>query len=652
MNIQQYRINIGFHYFTIVSKYRNLRSQLKVVKNVKKHNQNLRVSAIYILLILSCMQLISQADILFYNKCSDNGEFSRKIQPNVQICIFFIYQSEIVYGGRLKWSINGLSNNKLQKLINGNRRTLGYKLAVWNCERGLLGVNGATSKLQDIKNFILKNRPHLFGVIESDIFGPQSNHRRIKFDTEAVKSLLSIPGYSVELPATWDIYGQARIVVFVSNEIKCVRKMSTQIVADLPSITFEIGLGRARKTIVNFYYREWTNGISGDNSLGGQYERLGRQIAEWKNLLSEGKDFVCLGDANLCAHSWNNPDYRMKNLSNQVKTFCLECSCQQLVNGFTRVQGYGDHIQQSCIDHITTNVPDKCSAPIISAGGSSDHMAVMITKFSRDLKYQPKTIKKRNYKNFIPAVFLEDVLINLQSGAFQPILDTYNPDVAAALFSDIFGQILNKHAPLKIYQIRNNYVPWISEETKIKMRLRDKFKMEASQHHDIEKLSAYRRLRNEIKSDLQKDEKEYYKVKFYSLETSVGSIWRNVNDLLGTSKGSYSSSPTMICYKHETYTTSKDIANILNKIFIDKVKKLRIETASFVIGKAKERLRAWLDSRNSVPSTFNFKCIDLRTLRKILSKLKGNRSCGVDFVDGYSIKLAALHYRRHTPPFS
>ena len=75
--------------------------------------------------------------------------------------------------------------------------------------------------------------------------------------------------------------------------------MSAQIVADLPSITFEIGLGRARKTIVNFYYREWTNGISGDKSLDGQFERLGRQIAEWKNLLSEGKDFFCLGDANL-----------------------------------------------------------------------------------------------------------------------------------------------------------------------------------------------------------------------------------------------------------------------------------------------------------------------------------------------------------------
>ena len=28
-------------------------------------------------------------------------------------------------------------------------------------------------------------------------------------------------------------------------------------------------------------------------------------------------------------------------------------------------------------------------------------------------------------------------------------------------------------------------------------------------------------------------------------------------------------------------------------------------------------------------------------MKKILKKLKGNRSCGIDFIDGYSIKLAA-----------
>ena len=28
-------------------------------------------------------------------------------------------------------------------------------------------------------------------------------------------------------------------------------------------------------------------------------------------------------------------------------------------------------------------------------------------------------------------------------------------------------------------------------------------------------------------------------------------------------------------------------------------------------------------------------------LRKLLKKIKGNRSCGIDYVDGYSVKLAA-----------
>jgi preprotein translocase subunit SecG len=36
------------------------------------------------------------------------------------------------------WAQAGLKPNKLQKIINGNRRSLGYKLAVWNCGRGLL----------------------------------------------------------------------------------------------------------------------------------------------------------------------------------------------------------------------------------------------------------------------------------------------------------------------------------------------------------------------------------------------------------------------------------------------------------------------------------------------------------------------------------
>ena len=92
-----------------------------------------------------------------------------------------------------KWGTLGLSNNKLLKMINGNRRSLGYKLAVWNCERGLLGLDGASEKLQDIKQFIERKKPHVFGIIETDIFSPKSEKNRIsKFDTAAVRSHLNI----------------------------------------------------------------------------------------------------------------------------------------------------------------------------------------------------------------------------------------------------------------------------------------------------------------------------------------------------------------------------------------------------------------------------------------------------------------------------
>ena len=550
-------------------------------------------------------------------------------------------QSSHNYSNGMMWKFMGLSTNKLQQIINGNRRSLGYKLAIWNCGGGLLGSDGPSNKLVEIKEFIENKKPHVLGIIEADLFSPESNNRRTcKLDSSTIRSLLNVPGYSLELPSTWQHHGQARILVYVSNGIQyCIKDSQHQ--NNLPSITLEVGLGRARKTTVNYYYREWTGGVSGDSSSTAQQERLEKQITVWKELLAQGKDFVSLGDANLCALSWNNPDYRHKILANQVKTFNLEENCHQLVRGITRIQAYGNTVQQSCIDHITTNVPDKCSNPEISAGGSSDHMAVTITKFSRDISNLPKTLKKRNYRNFDPQTFLQDVQFNINNGSFNSVLSTSDPNIAASHFSGIFGSILNKHAPLKTIQVRNNYSPWVSSATKEKMRTRDRLKLEASEVNDSEKLNQYRKLRNEIKNELERDKKEYYRTKFYNKDASIGSIWTSVNDFLGTSSRSHSSSPTLISYKNQTMSAPRDIANSLNQIFVDKVRKLKSGTNDNSNEAAKERLRQWLDNNHPEIESFQLKPINLNKLRKILKKLKGNRSCGIDFVDGFSIKLAA-----------
>ena len=443
------------------------------------------------------------------------------------------------------------------------------------------------------------------------------------------------------LPETWYSHGHARLLLYVSNDIKYETKTPANDFKDLPTITLEIGLGRATKTTVHYYYREWTSGVTGDSSKASQLERQGRHVSLWQELAAEGRDMVLLGDGNLCALSWRQPNYKHTDLAKYVTDFLLEESCHQLVNNFTRIQNYANTVQCSCLDHVISNIPDKCSSPEIVSGGASDHMAVTVTKYSREVQNQPKTIKKRNYKHFNETAFLQDILEHVTNGAFDSVKNTTDPDIAAAHFSGIFGQILNKHAPLKTYQVRNNYVPWLSKNTSDKIILRDKLKVEASKDGDAEKHQAYTKLRNEIKIDVAKDEKDYYQNKFYSADTSVGSIWDSVNDYLGNGKKSRSNSPSLLSYNKASVTAPRDIANTFNKIFIDKVKRLRTASTGIDTTRAKERLKNWLESRNNEISEFNLKPIDVKKLRKILKKLKGNRSCGIDFIDGFSIKLAA-----------
>ena len=80
-------------------------------------------------------------------------------------------------------------------------------------------------------------------------------------------------------------------------------------------------------------------------------------------------------------------------------------------------------MQKSCLDHVTTNIPEKCSIPEVFNEGSSDHLPVMVTKFSREPRTQPKTIKKRNYKNFSVENFLTDVQNHVECGAFDKVVN-------------------------------------------------------------------------------------------------------------------------------------------------------------------------------------------------------------------------------------
>ena len=625
VSIQIYRIQIGlFDVSRVSGKY-------KLRKNPTKESRSTAQALLLCFLLLwPTLYNLNPGLKLPKSKCLNNlNSASSFINSSSDIVMItnFIW----------RWPFSVLSLNSLNHALYGNRKRPGYKLAFWNCRKGLISGNHCDSaKMVDIKRFVSKHQPHVFGIIESDLHSINSRfNRRLVVSKSKIDEKLNIEGYNIELPSTWEQHGQARVLVYVSKDIHYKRVEAPSNMKDLPMVTLEIGFGKERKSIVSVFYREWTGGISGSNDSVAQEDRWRRQILFWKDLYNRNRDVVVMGDANLCSHKWNDNDYdsSKKTLASLIQDQLLEESCHQLVEGFTRSELVNGVVVQSLIDHVYTNVPTKCSKPILESAGDSDHLAVSLTKFTRELSYRPHTVLKRSYKNFDIGQFLQDIL---DSNINRKVLEQVHFEGAVEIFQSVFLKILDYHAPVHVFQTRKNYVPFLSEDMKRLMRERDVLKEEATKTGDPILMSEYRCKRNWIKENLAIEKEQYYKNKLFDEKLTLKRAWRVVHNILGQSK---SNSPQRIKFNDKMISNPKGLAEAFNKIFQDKIKILRNQTdGNKPKIDPKSRLLSWLNGKNL--SKFSLHVIDINKLRSIVKKIKPSRSHGSDFLDAYSIRLA------------
>ena len=542
----------------------------------------------------------------------------------------------------LTWSYGSTSINKLVRMINGNGRR-GYNIGLWNCRRGLVTKEKcASTKKVEVQQFIQKKNLHVLCLIESDLHSPVSRVKRLHpLNTGEIEDILGIPGYKIILPKSWQVHGQARVMVYARDDLQVkIRDIGLEN-CDLPTISCEIGMGREKKTILNFFYREFTSGVSGLAENQYQVERLTRQVKLWKLLSSGTKDVVFMGDANLCAIDWLNENYKYKDLSDIVQEFLVESACSQLVRKYTRSEIIqGGAVSQSCIDHCYTNAPDKVSKPEVVDVGTSDHMGVVITKYTKVARSKPNTVMKRSYKDFKVENFLTDIL---ESDIDKSVTACKDLDHAAKMFEEKFKFILDRHAPIKIFQMRRNYSPYLKEETKLLIEERSILKEEMTRLGDPDLAKEVKRLSKEIAKAIEKDEKDYFETGLDD-KVDISTAWRTANELLGNRKNL---APTAIKEvakdgQIEITRNPKQLATKFNEFFREKVIKLRSKTANRhpTVSPA-DRLRQWLQKREQPPPPFSLKEIDRKTLRRIMKKMKGSRVHGVDWIDGYSLKVSA-----------
>ena len=126
------------------------------------------------------------------------------------------------------------------------------------------------------------------------------------------------------------------------------------------------------------------------------------------------------------------------------------------------------------LDVLLTNQPNSLPKTGICETRLSDCHKMVFTIFrSTFIRLPPKIIKYRNYKGFNENIFCHELDQTLLKSEIYKSKDPYSK------LTEIFLEILQKHAPFKSQQVRGKHVPFMNKElSRIimnKSRLRNKY---------------------------------------------------------------------------------------------------------------------------------------------------------------------------------
>lgn len=142
----------------------------------------------------------------------------------------------------------------------------------------------------------------------------------------------------------------------------------------------------------------------------------------------------------------------------------------QVINKPTRICVKQDGTQTStCIDHIFTNSPELCNKILSVPIGSSDHNLIIVVRNIKVSRPGPKTILERSYKIFNQDLFVKEV----KEICWSEVFAANNPEIALLKFNNLFLPLVEKHAPLKKFTVRNAITPLLDKEIKDAMKMRD-----------------------------------------------------------------------------------------------------------------------------------------------------------------------------------
>ena len=431
----------------------------------------------------------------------------------------------------------------------------------------------------------------------------------------------------------------ARVCVYTHESLRVKRR--TDLEDDtVAAIWLECGLPNQQGILLCVGYRQWRLLGQGDNNsatVHAQFTRWSAFLDKWEEALTENKEVLVTLDANLDHLTWRRTEglpphhssVRLKSLVDALFDRIIPQGVTQLVMGATRIERGQP---RTGLDHVYSNRPDRLSSVQTSFTGVSDHKLLKVTRYTKSYKELPRYVKKRTFKNFDEEQFKD----RIKECGLEDIYSCTNVDLAAELLTNKITDILNEMAPIKRFQTRTKYAPWLSNESKNLIAEREAAQQKASLSDNPEDWRSFRSLRNLVTSRSRDDKRKWEKMKLDPSENNCTDIWSTVRGWLGWGN---TGTPSQIFWEGKLVSSPRGLSTTMNDFFLEKIKRLRNSipepTADPLL-----RMRQAMTGRQC---RFELNPVNESQVLKLMRGMKNSSATGIDYIDTRTVKLVADH---------
>nr|CAH7760131.1 unnamed protein product [Callosobruchus chinensis] len=377
------------------------------------------------------------------------------------------------------------------KIVKEKMSIYGNK-SVWTNDGKILWLENGNGKLDNIKNVLNNNRIDILAIGETWL------------DSRIETTFVNIDGYTFLRRDRGSRGGGVGLYISNSLKFKIIPSSS-----DIEQLWVSIHTSM-REIICGVVYRP---------PLQELVNFLDHLELSFAKALGISKHVFCLGDFNV---DYANPGTSSYNLLEQ---FMENFEVAQLITDFTRVS----ENSSTLIDLILTTSRCLVSDSGVQNCHFSDHD--MIFSILSLPKPQPVLKHIRNYKSIDVESFRSD----LANKKVNEVIYIRDIDKKIDYLNSAILSVLDVHAPYKLMRFTKKPAPWLTDNLRLIMNLRDTAKKKFIQTQTVESWNEYKKARNFATQAVKNEKKAFFSHLCKNKDSKQ--IWRQLQNLNITKSG-------------------------------------------------------------------------------------------------------------------